>query len=106
MSVSWTQGVGAGPEVVGSLQVAFADLSLGLSGPLIEGGRPSGFSAKCFSFPSLGQGFSFAFRGDWGWRVAHHVLGTQQHLLRLPRANFQPRASQVASGGPRKGQLV
>lgn len=62
--------------MLGPPQVAFAALSLGRLGPRNGGASPSLVSSKLLLiFHFLGEGVSFAFRGDRAWRPPHHALG-------------------------------
>lgn len=84
-------GVGMGPEAVEPVQVAFAALPLGRSGPQIGGARPSPGGASVFSsFLCFWGGVSFTFGERSGLESCTPRSGVlpdspTPFLLQLPR---------------------
>lgn len=94
-----------GPEAVEPVQVAFAALPLGRSGPQIGGARPSPGGASAFSsFLRFWGGVSFTFWGRSGLESCTPRSGVLSDpptpsSSSFPGANFQERAFQVPGGG-------
>lgn len=99
-----------GPEAVEPVQVAFAALPLGRSGPQIGGARPSPGGASAFSsFLCFWGGVSFTFWGRSGLESCTPRSGVlpdppTPSSSSSPGANFQERAFQVP-GGARRWRL-